>query len=195
MAFEDATPPDPLPEVSDPRALRALAHPLRLQLLRALTMAGELTATEAAEKVGESPASCSFHLRQLAKYGFVEEAERGPGRRRPWKRVGTGMRYELEQPDPEAGAAAAALAGVLREGYVERIRRAAERYHALPPEWRKVTGHSDSVVWATPDEVRELDERILAMLRAYQDRITDPAQRPAGALPVEFLLFAHPAED
>jgi DNA-binding transcriptional ArsR family regulator len=195
MAFEEPAPPDPLPEVSDPRALRALAHPLRLQLLRALSMAGELTATEAAEKVGESPASCSFHLRQLAKYGFVEEGERGPGRRRPWKRVGTGMRFELEQPDAEAGAAAAALAGVLREGYVQRIRHAAERYHALPPEWRKVTGHSDSVVWATPEEVRELDARILALLRTFHERTADPAQRPEGALPIEFLLFAHPAED
>jgi DNA-binding transcriptional ArsR family regulator len=195
MAFEEPISPNPNPEVSDPKALRALAHPLRLELLRALSMAGELTATEAAEKVGESPASCSFHLRQLAKYGFVEEGERGPGRRRPWKRVGTGMRFELEQPDPEAGAAAAALAGVLRQGYMERIQRAAERYHALPPEWRKVTGHSDSTVWATPDEVRELDARVLDLLRTYHDRILDPSRRPADAIPVEFLLFAHPAED
>jgi DNA-binding transcriptional ArsR family regulator len=184
----------PNPEVSDPKALRALAHPLRMRLLRLLSLEGELTATEAGERVGESPASCSFHLRQLAKYGFVEEAERGPGRRRPWKRVGTGMRFELVQDDPEAGAAASALAGVLREGYLERIRHAAERFHALPTEWQAVTGHSDSVLYVTPDELRELDAQVLALLRSYRERIEDPAQRPAGALPVEVLLFAHPAE-
>ena len=65
--------------------MRALAHPVRLALLEALTDAGQLTATEAGERVGESPANTSFHLRQLAKYGFVEEAEGGTGRRRPWK--------------------------------------------------------------------------------------------------------------
>jgi DNA-binding transcriptional ArsR family regulator len=189
MAFEGPR------ELTEPLAMRAMAHPVRLALMEALNHHGQLTATQAAEHVGESPSNCSFHLRQLAKYGFVEEAERGPGRRRPWKRVGTGMRFALEQPDAEAGAAAASLAGVLREGYVQRIRHAAERYHALPPEWRKVTGHSDSVVWATPDEVRELDARILALLRTFSERITDPAQRPEGAIPIEFLLFAHPAED
>jgi DNA-binding transcriptional ArsR family regulator len=181
-------------EVSDPRELRALAHPLRIRILRALSISGELTATEASEQVGESPAACSFHLRQLAKYGYVEEGERGPGRRRPWRRVATSVRYELEQEDAESGMAAAALAGVLRKGYVDRIRRAAEQYHAQPAEWRRATGHSDFTVWATPQEVREIDEKIMALLRQYNDRVDDPAKRPEGAKPVEFLLFAHPAE-
>jgi DNA-binding transcriptional ArsR family regulator len=178
-------------EVSNPLALRAVAHPIRLALLRALSLEGELTATEAAERVGESPSSCSFHLRQLAKYGFVEEGERGPGRRRPWRRVGTGMRFELEHEDPAAGEAAAALAGVLREQYIQRIRRAADRFAGLPSEWRAVLGHSDATLWLTPDEVHELDERILALLRTYQDRLEDPSKRPEGARPVEVLLFAH----
>jgi DNA-binding transcriptional ArsR family regulator len=190
MSFETS----PNPEVSDPRALRALAHPLRMRLLRLLSLEGELTATEAAEHVGESPASCSFHLRQLAKYGFVEEADRGPGRRRPWRRVGSGMRFELVHDDPDAVAAASALAGVLREGYLDRIRRAAESFHALPPEWQAVTGHSDSVLYLTPDELRELDAQVLALLRTHRDRIADPSKRPEGAKPIEVLLFAHPAE-
>jgi DNA-binding transcriptional ArsR family regulator len=193
-SFRKITFENPNPLVSDPRALRALAHPLRMRLLRALSLEGELTATEAAEHVGESPSSCSFHLRQLAKYGFVEEAERGPGRRRPWRRVGTGMRFELVQDDPDAGAAASTLASVLREGYLERIRHAAESFHALPAEWQAVTGHSDSVLYVTPEELRELDEQVLALLRTHHERIADPAKRPADARPVEVLVFAHPAE-
>src|SRR5262245_35651030 len=72
-------------ELTDPRALRAVAHPIRLELLGLLRRSGPLTATEAAARIGESPASCSFHLRQLAKYGLVEEAGGGRGRQRPWR--------------------------------------------------------------------------------------------------------------
>src|SRR5690606_6701644 len=63
----------PVHEVRESQALRALAHPLRIRLLEELAIGGELTATQAAERVDESPANCSWHLRQLARYGFVEE--------------------------------------------------------------------------------------------------------------------------
>src|SRR4051794_27237968 len=72
-------------QLTDPRALRALAHPTRLQLVGLLRQEGPLTATQAGERLGESPASCSFHLRQLAKWGLVEEAGGGRGRERPWR--------------------------------------------------------------------------------------------------------------
>ena len=62
--------------------MRALAHPLRIELIEQLTFRGPLTATQCAALVGESPSSCSFHLRMLAKYGFVEEAAGGTGRQR-----------------------------------------------------------------------------------------------------------------
>jgi predicted transcriptional regulator len=70
--------------LTDPRALRALAHPLRISLVGLLRREGPLTATRAGGLLGESSASCSFHLRQLAKYGLVEEAGGGKGRERPW---------------------------------------------------------------------------------------------------------------
>jgi hypothetical protein len=104
------------------------------------------------------------------------------------------MRFELVQDDPAAGAAASALASVLREGYLDRIRHAADSFHALPPAWQAVTGHSDSVVYLTPDELRELDDEILALLRRHRERIEDPSARPDGARAIELLLFAHPAE-
>ena len=68
-----------LRDVNDPKTLRALTHPVRLALLEALALEGPLTATAAGELIGESPTTCSFHFRQLAKYGFVEEAASGPG--------------------------------------------------------------------------------------------------------------------
>src|ERR1700750_2999656 len=68
-------------QVNDPGTMRALAHPLRWALLEELTHAGPLTATQASELLGETPANCAFHLRTLAKYGLVEEAaaRAGPG--------------------------------------------------------------------------------------------------------------------
>ena len=65
-------PRDSLRRVTDAKTMRALAHPVRISLIELLIIAGPMTATQAAEKIGESPSTCSFHLRQLAKYGFVE---------------------------------------------------------------------------------------------------------------------------
>ena len=79
--------------IGDPLALRALAHPLRLKLHALVGREGSITAAEAARQLGVSQALASHHLRQLAKYGYVEEAEGGTGRRRPWKRVALGMRF------------------------------------------------------------------------------------------------------
>src|SRR6187551_3224430 len=99
---------DRMPEVTDPKAMRALAHPVRIALLEALTVHGQLTATEAGEIVGESPANASFHLRQLAKYGYVEEAEGGTGRRRPWQMTSVSHRWTPGEDSDVAARAAGA---------------------------------------------------------------------------------------
>src|SRR5262249_20411466 len=86
----EAGPPE-VRKITDARTLRALAHPVRIELLEALLHGGAQTATEAGERIGETPTTCSFHLRQLAKYGFVEEAGGGQGRARPWRLTTIGM--------------------------------------------------------------------------------------------------------
>ena len=83
--------------LTDPKAIRALAHPVRMALLEALGHAGTLTATQASEMLGESPANCAFHLRTLAKYGFVEEAGGGRGRERPWRQTYDGMSWQTRE--------------------------------------------------------------------------------------------------
>ena len=82
---------------------------MRWALLEALSQAGTLTATQASEMLGESPANCAFHLRTLAKYGFVEEAGGGRGRERPWRQTYDGMTWRTRQADPQASLAAEAL--------------------------------------------------------------------------------------
>src|ERR1700748_1596009 len=91
-APDTGTPSLPVRHITDARTLRALAHPVRIALLEALALGGAMTATQVGEQIGESPTTCSFHLRQLAKYGFVEEAGGGKGRARPWRMTTIGMR-------------------------------------------------------------------------------------------------------
>jgi DNA-binding transcriptional ArsR family regulator len=184
---------EPLRELTDPRTMRALAHPLRIRLLEVLADAGELTATEAGERLGESPASCSFHLRQLAKYGFVEEAPRtGGGRRRPWRRKGIGTTFSDVHDDPETREAAIALARVLRDRNLANAQRGLDAALAQPAEWRRVTGMSDYTLYVTPDELHAISEEILAVWRRYQERIADPAKRPEGSRAIQMLAMAYP---
>jgi DNA-binding transcriptional ArsR family regulator len=73
-------------ESDDPRAMRALTHPLRLDLMELLAAEGPTTAAACGRALGVPQANCSFHLRQLAKYGYVEEADQGADRReRRWR--------------------------------------------------------------------------------------------------------------
>src|SRR5580704_17309140 len=108
-----ATMPE-LARVSDARTLRALAHPVRIALIEELVLGGAATATELGERIGETPTTCSFHLRQLAKYGFVEEAGGGKGRARPWRLTRIGFNISSHD-DPESEIAADALLRLFRE--------------------------------------------------------------------------------
>ncbi len=179
-------------EVTDPRAMRALAHPIRLALLDALADAGALTATEAGERVGESPANASFHLRQLAKYGFVEEAEGGTGRRRPWRLRQLGLRIEDVHDDPETERAGRELDRVFRDRVLARAQEGLEERHALPAEWRAATGMSRFQLYLTPAELETLGEDIRTLIMSrFADRRSGTADRPAGAERVELQYYAY----
>jgi DNA-binding transcriptional ArsR family regulator len=182
-------------EVADPRAMRALAHPVRLALLDALGVRGPLTATEAGEAIGESPTTCSFHLRQLAKYGFVEEAGRRAGRRRPWRLAHVGLHFSDVHEDAATATAATALDGVMRERRIGRMRAGMEARARQPREWQEVTGASQFLLHVTPEELRALDEEITELLIRHRDRVADPARRPPRSQPIEMLLFAYRVED
>ena len=181
-----------LRELTDPLTMRALAHPVRLALIELLSVDGPHTATEAGEVIGESPSSCSFPLRQLAKYGFVEEAGPRPGRQRPWRMTQVGTTFGNIHADAETSVAADALVGMVQERYFERWRRWRATVRAYPPEWQEVGGSSETVWWVTPAEQRELDQEITELVSRYRDRLLDPSLRPPDAQPVEFVALAFP---
>src|ERR1700721_203826 len=97
--------------LTDPRALRAYAHPVRMKLVGLLRAHGALTATKAGALIGESSGTCSFHLRQLAKYGLVEEAGGGTGREKPWRATTTSTEWDSTAGSPEAGLLNMVIAG------------------------------------------------------------------------------------
>jgi hypothetical protein len=187
-------------DLTDPKAIRALAHPLRWGLLEALSHAGTLTATQASEMLGESPANCAFHLRTLAKYGFVEEAGGGRGRERPWRRRYDTLSWGRSQEDPGVTLAAQALDQVWMERLLTRARRNLTSTASWPPALGDTLGTSSSMLYVTPAEARRLYEEISAAFnrlsadRALIDR-RNPERRPAGAVPVEFVLLGYPVLD
>jgi predicted ArsR family transcriptional regulator len=181
-----------LRRVGDVRTLRALTHPVRVALIEALTMHGPLTATGAGELIGESPTTCSFHLRQLAKYGFVEEAGGGSGRARPWRITSIGMRIEAGG-DGASQVAASALRELFRERQLARYRTWLQTRSSYPKRWRDAAIESEYGYYLTVEEFEELGEQVHQLLMArIGERLADPSTRPAGSVPVEMLLFGYP---
>jgi DNA-binding transcriptional ArsR family regulator len=170
--------------------MRALAHPVRIRLLEELTFRGPLTATQAADHVGESPSSCSFHLRTLAKYGFVEEAGGGTGRQRPWRVVSLGNRWRTG-PDTEATTRTAgeALAAQVRRRDQELFDDYRAHQDELPGEWADAAIHATFGSWLTAEELADIGERLIETWRPYLERLRDPSARPPGSRLVH--MFAH----
>ncbi|MFC0507652.1 winged helix-turn-helix domain-containing protein [Micromonospora costi] len=181
-----------LPRVTltDPKALRGYAHPLRMSLIALLRAQGPTTATRAAEQLGESVASCSFHLRQLAKYGLAERAPGADGRERPWRATALATYWDDDSDDPQVRAATDELNAAQLALYTRRAQEFLARRPEEPAAWRAVTAFSDWPLHVTPEELAELDERIDAVLSTYDDRITDPSRRPAGSRRVSFVRLA-----
>lgn len=188
--------PDPrarsVKRITDPRAMRALAHPIRLSLLGLLRTEGPMTATKAGERIGESSASCSFHLRQLSKYGFVEEASGGHGRERPWQ--ATTMMTDVPEvaDNPEFGAAADLFRSIVLERHFENATRWLDAKESEPAEWREASQFNDRMLYLTAAELAEVADQIKEMLNVYSDRNLNPALRPADSRLVSCVNLGFP---
>jgi DNA-binding transcriptional ArsR family regulator len=183
----------PVNQIRDPRALRALAHPVRIRLLEELMLGGAATATELSERVGESPANCSWHLRHLARYGFVEETGEGSGRQRPWRTVVRQNRWGEGEEDPELEMAGLAAGEFLAEREYQALRAWIAARHLEPQVWRDAVNLVQAIAWLTAEELAQVRQEFLPILYRYTDRITDPDNRPPGARPIRFFMWGVPA--
>lgn len=172
--------------------MRALAHPLRLALMEALGREGALTATQAAELLGDSPGNMSWHLQTLAKYGYVEETGDGRGRSRPWRVVSAHHRFETANGGPEQTAAGDALEATFTERQIERLRDWWAQRRGYSAEWRQAAFMSASLSYLTPAEMLELEEGIRRLVDPFRDRLTEKDTRPEGSMPVQIVAYGHP---
>jgi hypothetical protein len=179
--------------MTDPKMMRALAHPARIAIWTHIAMRGSATATECAEVAGLSPSACSYHLRTLARYGFVEEdrAAAANGRERPWRAKLLAFTIE-EGPDRPAGERVAGqlLVENFRAGAEEIRARYVDRKSEFPAHWQAASGEFFSVAHVTPDELQELRAKVLEIMAGYVR--LDEAERSPGALPVRLMLDMFP---
>jgi Helix-turn-helix domain len=179
-------------KVTEARELRALAHPARLRLLAEVGLRGTLTATQGAEIIGGTPAVSAYHLRTLAKYGFLEEAGRTSGRERPWKVSHAGFSWDEQAEDPAQRAVARALADLTCTEWMRQAEHYRDHADEYPAEVRAVSGAGEFVLFATPAEVGRINEQFAAILEPFKARV-DPALRPeSGYPPFELVMFTHP---
>lgn len=179
-------------EVTDPRTLRGLAHPMRLALIGLLRREGPLTATEAGALLGHSPASCSFHLRQLAKYGLVVEAGGGTGRRRPWRATARTTSWPSVSADPQQAAAATELSLALADRYFAATAAYLERRGGESAEWQSAAMFGDAILYVTADELAAISDQVEMLLGRYSERTHEARLRPEGARHVTFVRLAFP---
>ncbi|WP_203531231.1 winged helix-turn-helix domain-containing protein [Pseudoroseicyclus tamaricis] len=180
-----------------PEALKALSHGDRLKMLGILRLHGPQTATGLAEQLGLNSGAASYHLRQLAKHGFIEEApELGNARERWWRSAHeTTWTEDTAAPGtPEAESMGGYLATVI-ERQVEMLFASLPAHAGLPAEWRRASNASDGTFWLTAEQAYELSERLTAELvrmQAETPPVTEPGPEGTRRFTVQIHAFPHP---
>lgn len=162
---------------TDPRraALRVLAHPLRSRLLAELRVHGAATATQLAAALETNTGATSYHLRQLAQVGLIEDTGEGTGRRRVWRAVATGAAEASvgildgeQSEDPDDLASADWLARDYLEHFTDRAGRWLDGRGEWPQAWHPVLGLEDHLVLVTAEQMTALREELLEVLGRYR---------------------------
>jgi DNA-binding MarR family transcriptional regulator len=182
--------------LDDPRGMRALAHPLRLELRVIVGRAGRITTADAARVLGISHGLASHHLHQLAKYGFVEQVHGADNRERPWRLVATSTSHEGLEHKPGGLAAVQAYEQIAAERTIESFLDWQERRSQWSARWREHAGMGLSAVYLTEHEMAGLVTEIDRLIMRYVEErpIDDLESRPPGSVPVEITTFVIPRD-
>ncbi|MEW5540229.1 helix-turn-helix domain-containing protein [Streptomyces cyaneofuscatus] len=155
--------------VLDAKGLRALAHPVRVQMVTLLRKHGPSTATRLAERLDVNSGTASYHLRQLAAAGFVaEDAERGNARERWWRSVHQLTRFDHEDLAEREPEAALAYLQSVHSAYTMRTQQGLHGLQTLPRPWREAFDMSDAALRLTPAETREMRDEIWSVIERYK---------------------------
>lgn len=162
--------------LTDPRAIRVLAHEVRQQLLDELSGGTVLTATEAAKRCGITPSAMSYHLRAMERWGLVERVDSADGREHPWKLVADSIKID----DAASAGITASVANSLLGTFVRRLSRTVEEMIERNDPDEHATIVQLGGVYLTDDEVQELDRIVDEAVHRWEDR-HDPGNAPEGA--------------
>ncbi|WP_265522763.1 ArsR/SmtB family transcription factor [Oerskovia flava] len=173
-------------------SLRALSHPLRLRILKLLEASGPLTATQVAQRVEASPSNCSFHLRVLAREGFITEAPGGSGRARPWRLVPQVVDVDVDTLDDDGRAQLRHAVVALVEQYRRTTLEWLDRRDELPADWRQAATSRQMLLRLTAAELTEINDRISELFAPFVDRVGDDPHTPDDARSVAVTLATLP---
>ena len=181
----------------DASSLKALAHPLRIDLLERLRRLGPATATQLAQEFGETSGATSYHLRQLARHGFVEEdEERGTRRERWWRPVAAGISIHSLR-FKQQGETRDAADFLMREIAQRRFRRVEQWYarsDEWSEEWRDSSEDSDYRIRVTYEQFKELTAEMEALVTRYQPALGTEAGPETAVVEVQFAAFPDPQQ-
>lgn len=175
----------------DATSLRALAHPLRVDLLERLRRLGPATATQLAAEFSETSGATSYHLRQLARHGFIEEdTERGTRRERWWRRVEGGLSLEglRLREDPATREAATFLIREINERRFRRLQQWFARADEWPDDWKQATTDSDYRLSLTHEQLAALRDELEAVVRRYE-ALGEDADPASATVEAQLMLF------
>lgn len=184
--------------VTDVETLKAIAHPLRSRLLALLNLHGPATATELARRVGESSGSASYHLRQLERYGFIEDdPDQTGGRERRWRPVFRGMSWSTADFTDDLEGLEISDMMERRQALknVEHLERWLSSRSRMDRRWLGAAGMSDDVLQLTPSQTRQLHDDLLGVWRRYR---ADPPPPQSEDEPVAYIAVhtgVLPSED
>jgi DNA-binding transcriptional ArsR family regulator len=186
-----ATPQKPVAALTDPTAMRALAHPLRVRLLGELRVSGPQSVGMLADLFDEAPGSISYHVGVLARSGFVVEAPENArdARERWWKAAQTHTRYEPSElnSDPQTRVASAAMRHTFLQAQSRELAEYIDLEPTLEPEWVAAATTGDTMAFLTPDELREMSDELNAFARKWESKSRPDAD---GARPARFVYSA-----
>lgn len=189
MSFESSDSRPQARLLDNPVAIRAIAHPVRLALISLVSREGPTTSAEAARELGITQALASHHMRQLAKYGFLEPAAQRNGRDRPWQVTAVTTTWQGAGGDPQSAAAADVLERLLAEQAMAKLLDWQRRSGQEDPRWRDATGASSHLMYLTLAELRELNHAIEALVTPLVRRRQAGEARPADAVPVDLTTL------
>jgi len=184
--------------ITDVGTLKALAHPLRMKLYRALIVARAATASQLGEQVDEAPSLVSYHLRKLAEHGLIEEAEArsGDGRERWWQPASDGISIHDEdfRDAPERAAAHTAAARLFFDQRIEMYRRFLDERGHWGAEWNDAVHDSETMVKLTAPELAQLNKDMQDLLKKYdaQARAREAAGETQGREHVALHVYGFP---